>query len=117
MRIDGFTSPILDRGPRTGSAVTPFRDVQREIEQRREPSPRTASATSPQGYDPVATARRVLGSNSASAANDSLPPRIQNPYQQHPLTSHAAQALASYTSTASYGEANAQEVLGLDLYA
>jgi len=114
MRIDGFTSPTLHRGPRTGTAVTPFRDVQREIEQRREPSTRTADATNTQNSDPIATARRVLASN---PANDSVTPRAQNAYQHHALTSHAAQALASYTSTASFGEANAQEVLGLDLYA
>eukprot|EP01031_Cornospumella_fuschlensis_P003793 gene3793-4736_t len=37
MRIDGFTSSIsLDRSPRQGSANTAFREVQREVETRRD---------------------------------------------------------------------------------
>lgn len=113
MRIDGFTSsPTLDRGPRTGTAVTPFREVQREIEQRRE---QPAAPASSQGFESVAQPRRVQAAN---AGTDSLPARPQDLLRQNAASNRAAQALASYTSTASYGgEADAQEVLGLDLYA
>ncbi|MBW6062039.1 hypothetical protein KZ835_35105 [Pseudomonas aeruginosa] len=38
MRIDGLSSSSLplERSARPGSAVTPYRDVQREVEARRE---------------------------------------------------------------------------------
>ena len=113
MRIDGFnTSPSLDRATRPGTAVTPFRDVQREVEQRRE---QPASPSSTQGFETLPQARRVQGAN---ASSDSLPARAQDLYKTAALNDRAAQALASYTSTARYGaEADSQEVLGLDLYA
>ncbi|MES2821172.1 MAG: hypothetical protein V4812_19525 [Pseudomonadota bacterium] len=112
MRIDGFTPTPLDRGPRAGAAVTPFREVQREIEQRRE---QPAAPASSQGFESVAQTRRVQPGNGSS---ENLPARPQDLYQQAATNNRAAQALASYTNTAGYGaEADAQEVLGLDLFA
>ncbi|WP_252274355.1 hypothetical protein [Pseudomonas subflava] len=113
MRIDGFSSYPLDRTPRPGSAVTPYREAQREVEQRRE-QPTPPSAT--QGYEQIAQPRRVQASN---ASSDNLPARMQdNLAQQRGLSSRANQALAAYGNTAAYTEdRDASEVLGLDLYA
>ncbi|OHC29213.1 MAG: hypothetical protein A3J71_01110 [Pseudomonadales bacterium RIFCSPHIGHO2_02_FULL_60_43] len=113
MRIDGFTSSYSpDRSARPGSAVTPFREAQREIEERRE---QPASPASTQGFEPVAQTRKVEAGN---ASSDSLSSRLQDQLYQPPLNNRAAQALASYSSTASFAsEADAQQVMGLDLYA
>ncbi|MCY1280278.1 hypothetical protein D9M70_290610 [compost metagenome] len=103
MRIDGFSSSYsLDRSARTGTAVAPYREVQKEAEPRREaPQPTVAPAT-----------------RAASGGDDRLPVSLDSVTYQRPLSSHATQALASYSSTASYStEVDALEVLGLDLYA
>jgi hypothetical protein len=114
MRIDGFTSSYsLDRTPRPGSAVTPYRESQREVEVRRE---LPASPASSQGFEQTPQLRRV---QSSSASSDSLPARSQDVLsQQRPPNAKASQALAAYGSTASFtSERDAAEVLGLDLYA
>lgn len=114
MRIDGYSpSYSLDRGTRSGTAVTPYREAQREIETQRE---QPAAPSSSQGLEQQPQIRRVEASN---ANTDSLPVRAQDAsYAQPALNNRAAQALASYNSTASYaGESDAQQVLGLDLYA
>ena len=113
MRIDSPTSFIsLDRGARAGAAVTPLRDVQRDIEQRRE---QPALPASSQGFDMAPQERRVQATN---ASSDSLPARQQEQLITRGLSNRANQALASYGSTAGFaGQADAQEVLGLDLYA
>lgn len=113
MRIDSPTSfSLLDRGSRVGATVTPLRDVQRDIEQRRE---QPALPASSQGFDSVPQARQVQASN---ASSDSLPARLQERPSQRGLSNTANQALASYGSTAGFTSApDAQEVLGLDLYA
>jgi hypothetical protein len=98
---------------RPGSAVTPLREDQREVEQRREqPSPPSAS----QGYEQLAQQRRVQAGN---ASSENLPARSQDGYtQQRGLSAKASQALAAYGNTAGYtDERDASEVLGLDLYA
>lgn len=110
MRIDGYLpSYSPDRGPRSGTAVTPYREAQREVEAQREQPAAPASSQAPQ-------IRRVQASSSNT---DSLPTRSQDlGYQQPTLSNRAAQALASYSTTAAYAsEYDAQEVLGLDLYA
>ena len=114
MRIDGFSSSYpLDRSPRPGSAVTPLRESQREVEERRE-QPASPSAT--QGYEQLAQPRRVQVGN---ASSDSLPARYQDGFaQQRGLSAKANQALAAYGNTAGFTEErDASEVLGLDLYA
>lgn len=115
MRIDGLvsTSQAPERTARPGTAVTPYRDVQRDVESRRErPAPTSAS----QGFEQQPQARRVEAGNASSY---SVPATLRdNLDYQRPLSSRAAQALASYTSTASMGgQYEGQEVLGLDLYA
>lgn len=114
MRIDGLSSSSLplERSARPGSAVTPYRDVQREVEARREqPAPVSGS----QGFEQP-QARKVQAS---SAGGDSLPVSARDLLAfQRPVSSHAAMALASYNSTASLNiDAGAEDVLGLDLYA
>jgi hypothetical protein len=114
MRIDAYLpSSSPDRGPRSGTAVTPYRETQREVELHRE---QPATPASSQGLEQTPQIRRVQAS---SGNGDSLPTRAQDlVYPQPALSSRAAQALASYGATASYaGEADAQQVLGLDLYA
>ncbi len=113
MRIDGsLPSYSPDRGPRSGTAVTPYREAQREIEVRREQP--TAPASS-QGFEQTPQARRV---QAASAGTDSLPARQRDLGSQPALSNRAAQAIASYSSTATFAnESDAQQVLGLDLYA
>lgn len=110
MRIDASLPSYSS--PRPGSAVTPYREAQREVEARRElPAPPAAT----QGFEQTAQARRVQAS---SAGSDSLPARPQNLGYQQALSSRAAQAIASYSSTATFAnESDAQQVLGLDLYA
>lgn len=114
MRIDGFTSSYtLDRTPRPGSAVTPFREVQRDQEARRD-VPATPSTT--QGIESTPQQRRVQATN---ASTDSLPARSQDvQVQRNGVSNRAQQALASYASTASYSyDTDATEILGLDTYA
>ncbi|UCO97178.1 hypothetical protein LF844_21270 [Metapseudomonas lalkuanensis] len=113
MRIDGFNSSSpLERSPRQGSAVTPFREIQREEEARRE-QPSTPSST--QGYEQAPQSRRVQAGNGST---DSLPVRPQDLIQQRNMSNRAAQAIASYSTTARMtAEYDAPEVLGLDLYA
>lgn len=108
MRIDGFLPSLSpDRGPRSGTAVTPFREAQREIEASREqPAPRAAS----QGLELQPQMRRVEPALSNGPTSSH--------YAQPKLSSLAAQALASYGETASYRyDADVQQVLGIDLYA
>jgi hypothetical protein len=114
MRIDGLTSSYpLDRSSRTSTAVTPYREVQREVEERRE-QPAAPSAT--QGFEQTPQQRRVQANN---AGSENLPARtLSYSSQDAPLNRRAAQALASYGNTASYvSDLDAPEVLGLDLYA
>ncbi|HBX55604.1 hypothetical protein [Pseudomonas sp. UBA2684] len=113
MRIDGsIPSYSPDRGPRSGTAVTPFREAQREVEERRE---QPATPASSQGFEQTPQARRVQAS---SASTDSLPARPQDLAYPQTLNNRAAQAIASYSSTASFAtESDAQQVLGLDLFA
>lgn len=92
--------------------MTPYREAQREIEERRE---RPALPASSQGFEQLPQPRRV---QAASAGGDSPPVRPQNLGFQPTLSSRAAQAIASYSDTASFAsESDAQQVLGLDLYA
>ncbi|BBT15381.1 hypothetical protein WP8S17C03_14300 [Metapseudomonas otitidis] len=115
MRIDGFTSSIsLDRSPRQGSATNAFREVQREVEARRD-TPSSPGNT--QGFEQVAQPRKVEAGNASSNALPARPQDLQQPAVRN-LSNRAYQAIASYSSTASFAsEADAPEVLGLDLYA
>lgn len=115
MRIDGFTSSIsLDRSPRQGSATNAFREVQREVEARRD-TPSSPGNT--QGFEQVAQPRKVEAGNASSNSLPARPQDLQQPVARN-LSNRAYQAIASYSSTASFAsEADAPEVLGLDLYA
>ena len=72
MRIDGYLpSYSPDRGPRSGTAVTPYREAQREVEVQRE---QPAAPASSQGLEQTPQIRRVQAS---SGNGDSLPARAQ----------------------------------------
>lgn len=118
MRIDVNTSSYpLDRSARPGSAVTPFREVQRADELRRE---QAAPGSASQGFERVAQERRVEQGSLSSEAYQRLAERQQglNDVYERPLTSKVALALASYGSTAGMtSDVDANEVLGLDLFA
>jgi hypothetical protein len=112
MRVEGFSSAPLNRISPPGSAVTPYRDVRRDDEQRGE---QPAAPSASQGLDQQPLPRRVQAS---SAGSENLPARPQDLYQAFPVSSRAAQALASYGSTASLPvDPDAAQILGLDLYA
>lgn len=101
MRIDGYSSSYHPQlpGPRPG-AGSPTPPAQAVEPQRSAPQ----AANQAERYQQLA-AQRV------APAPDSL-------VQQRPLSAQAAQAIASYTTTASHGgDPDALEVLGLDLYA
>ena len=70
MRIDGNIAPYSpDRGPRSGTAVTPYREANREVEVKREQPAPTAGT---QGFEQTPQIRRVQQSN---ASTDSFPVR------------------------------------------
>lgn len=113
MRIDGSIPNFSpDRGPRSGTALTPYREAQREVETRRE---QPAAVGASQGLEQTAQIRRVQTPNDTAQSRS-----LQTPYQdyQPAMSNRAAQAIASYSSTAEFiTESDAQQVLGLDLYA
>lgn len=118
MRLDANTSSYPVDRARPGSAVTPFREVQRNDELRREqPAPSSAS----QGFERTAQARQVEQGGLPGEAYQRLAEQRQQNLKdvyERPLTSKVAQALASYGSTASMtANLDAHEVLGLDLFA
>lgn len=116
MRVDGFSSAyLLDRTPRPGSAVTPWREAEREVEQRGEPT--LASPALSQGLESQPQARRV---EAAERSGELVAARPVQAYQEQTAAvgSQASRALMAYGATSSYThEQGASEVLGLDLYA
>ena len=112
MRVEGFSSAPLNRISPPGSAVTPYREARRNDEQRGE---QPAATSASQGFDSQPQPRRVQAGNPGS---ENLPARAQDLYQARPVSSRAAQALASYGSTANMPvDPDASQVLGLDLFA
>lgn len=103
MRINGFPSTTysLDRAVRPGSEVTPYREM-------------VGSGTATREANPASQPSRVAPPGSARPGSLA---ELTTPYRPA-LNSYAAQALASYASTASLAaDPDALEVLGLDLYA
>ena len=115
MRIDGFQTPIsADRGPRPGTAVTPYREAQREVENRQE---QARQPLTQQGFEPQTPTRKVQASTELASYAEFAAKANQGNYQSSGLTARAAQALASYSSTATFvHDYDAPQVLGLDLY-
>lgn len=112
MRIDGYSPVPLDRPTRPGGAVAPYRDSQRAAELQREPIASDAvelPRTPPLRQVEPASRSGELQLSYASA-------RHTQP-NDPPLSSQAARALASYTATAMHRDVDADEVVGLDLYA
>ena len=115
MRVDGLSQSAypLDRTVRPGSAPVPYRDSQRAVERPREID------LSPSSEHFQQRTGRAQQSTSESVALESFRPiRYSEALAERPMSSRVAQALASYTSTASFrSDPDAAEVLGLDLYA
>ncbi|MCU1719641.1 hypothetical protein [Pseudomonas sp. 5P_3.1_Bac2] len=112
MRIDGFASSYIpERGARSQAAVAPFREVQREVEARPEQPNQSTS-----GQDRGSLAPAVQSTASSASAAGYFARSPEQLYQA-PLSNQVAQALASYSSTASFvTEGDANQVMGLDLY-
>lgn len=109
MRIDGYSSYPLDRPTRPGSAVTPYRETQRTVEREREQQPAQAAT---QGYERQPQIRQVFAASSGADVPASYLDR-----EAPGVPRQVAQALASYATTAAHQDIDANEVLGLDLYA
>lgn len=115
MRIDGYsTSSPLDRSARQGSAA-PARDLAREVL----PSPQEAvePASNERSLQLPPVERPASG---AQSRNELFPSFAREPLDlyQPALTNRAAQALASYNTTASLPvDLEPMQILGLDLYA
>ncbi|WP_028239932.1 hypothetical protein [Stutzerimonas azotifigens] len=120
MRIDGLSTSAypLERPARPGSAVTPYRESQRAVEEQRQ-QPAADSTAASQGFEREPYIRQPDPSQpGAELQNEYFPARFVQEPVERPLTSRAAQALASYSTTASLArDIDANEVLGLDLYA
>lgn len=118
MRIDGYISSYpLDRPARTSAPGAAYREVRPVDEvQKRLPVQDDRSAE-----DGIAYAEVEASSEARNVRAEHLPARyadMSERYQQ-PISARAAQALASYGSTANitrYDESVSQ-VVGLDLYA
>lgn len=117
MRIDGLSTAYLPERTKAPAAIS-FKDVQREHEVRRElPQPASAS----QGFELRPLIRHVEAPTTAvQVMNEpmSLVEFKRGDTYLGPLSSLAREALAAYTSTASFTrEQDAYQILGLDVYA
>ncbi|WP_313101893.1 hypothetical protein [Stutzerimonas nitrititolerans] len=118
MRVEGsFPVPYsTDRTARTGSARDGYGETQRIAEADRQVDSR---ATTGQDYQPQAARPQQRVNESALIERYAAFRDNQSQFQsERTLPAHVAQALASYSSTASFNsDFGAYEVLGLDLYA
>lgn len=118
MRIDGYTSSYpLDRPARTSAAGAAFREVRPVDEVQKRPP--VHDDRGPE--DAITYAEVEASSEAGNVRAQHLPARyadMSDRYQQ-PLSARAAQALASYGSTANIAryDESASQVVGLDLYA
>lgn len=117
MRIEGLPTPYIpDRTARQSSAVSPYRESQRAVESELE---RQQAQSTQSNAERATPPRPVVQAEAPADLGDSYyPARFALQADERPLTSRAAQALASYTTTAGLvRDLDANEVLGLDLYA
>ena len=119
MRLNGLAPSVypIERSAPRGGAPVPARESERFAEQANEFSVDPANASSSTyehlgGLQPHETVEQTT-----KAPSDYMPARFEA-LMERPLTSRAAQALQSYSTTASFTlDLDAFEVLGLDLYA
>ncbi len=114
MRINGLPIPAypLERPARPGSAVTPYGESRQAAQRLREVEAGTSR------NDSQRPARESSRSEPVALAGELYRPIRYEAAAERPLSSRAAQALASYNLTASFAvDPDAAEVLGLDLYA
>ncbi|MCW3149183.1 hypothetical protein N8H22_11310 [Stutzerimonas stutzeri] len=115
MRVEGFF-PVpysTDRTGRTGSTASGYGETQRAAQAQRE----VDSRSSGQDYQPQ-SARPQQRVNQAALVERYSAFRYNETQTERPLPTRVAQALASYSYTASLpSDFDTAEVLGLDLYA
>ncbi|EXF45081.1 hypothetical protein BAY1663_02489 [Pseudomonas sp. BAY1663] len=114
MRVEG-SYPIpytTDRSARTGRAADGYGESQRVAQAQRGIDSRDGQDYQPQAERPQ---QRV---NESALVERYAAFRYDDARPERSLPNHVAQALASYTTTASFSaDLDANEVLGLDLYA
>lgn len=119
MRLNGLAPSVypLDRSAPRGGAPVPYRESERATEQANEFAVVPANATS-STYEHLGRPQPIEHvEQTTKAPVDFMPARFEA-MMERPLTSRAAQALQSYSTTASFTvDLDAHEVLGLDLYA
>lgn len=115
MRIDGYSS-AYERPGRSSGALVPYREGQRTTYV---PQPESTRASAPEAEPVEGEVRRVEpGSAIFELRQAYASARFSDAGDARPLSSRAAQALASYTTTARYNQDfDSSEVVGLDLYA
>lgn len=119
MRLNGlapYAYPI-ERPAQPGSAPVPYRESEKAAEQARE-SIVTPSSQSESTYEHLARRPQSESTDYGSVISGDFMPARFEAMMERPLTSRATQALQSYGTTASFSaDLDANEVLGLDLYA
>lgn len=119
MRIDATPLPVtLDRSPRQGTATTAFRQIQQDAQQAPAQQP-SAPASNVSGS--AVTALQMYAAQGASSTTASVygnPAASVDQDYRPQLNNRAAQAIASYSSTAAFiADADGPQVVGLDLFA
>ncbi|TBV00089.1 hypothetical protein [Stutzerimonas kirkiae] len=110
MLINGLSpsSYPVERAPASSRVLAPYEETQRIAE--RSPSESVSSDTDTQ----TSSAQQPAAATSTTAI--SLSARFEATMSR-PVSTHVAEALASYASTASFADFDSHDVLGLDLYA
>lgn len=119
MRLNGFVPSAypIDRPAQPGSAPVPYRESERAAQQARE-SIVTSATQAESTYEHLSRRSKSESTDYGSVISGDFMPARFEAMMERPLNSRAVQALQSYGTTASFSaDLDAQEVLGLDLYA
>lgn len=119
MRLNGLAPSVypLERPAQPGSAPVPYRESERAADQARQ-SIVTPSSETESTYEHLSRRHKSESTDYGSVISGDFMPARFEAMMERPLTSRATQALQSYGSTASFtADLDANEVLGLDLYA
>ena len=119
MRLNGLAPSAypIERPAQSGRAPVPYRESERAAEQPRE-SIVTPSSAAEATYEQLSRRTKSESTDYASVISGDFMPARFEAMMERPLTSRASQALQSYGTTASFTvDLDANEVLGLDVYA
>jgi len=119
MRLNGLAPSAypIERPAQPGSAPVPYRESERAAQQARE-SIVTPASQADSTYEHLSRRGKSESSDHGSVISGDFMPARFEAMMERPLNSRAAQALQSYGTTVSFiADLDAQEVLGLDLYA